>query len=79
MEKTSSNMKSTLTTYFGRYFDNVDVTVSYEQIPEDTNQVNLILYVFFIDKLGKEFVLGRAIEVLNSKISKIISINNTGS
>jgi len=78
MEKTSSTLKSVLSLYFGRYFDNVDVQVTYEQLPVDTSQVNVTLYVSFTDKSGKDFILGKTIELLNSKISKIISINNLG-
>lgn len=79
MDKTSSQLKSVLTQYFSRYFENVEVQALYEQLPVNSSQVNITLYVSFIDKLGKEFVLGKTIEMLNSKISKIISINNTGS
>lgn len=78
MEKTSGKIKSVLSIYFGRYFDNVDVQASYEQLPVDTSQVNITIYVSFTDKLGKDFVLGKTIEMLNSKISKIIAINNLG-
>lgn len=78
MEKTKSKLTSVLTAYYGRYFDNVEVNVTHEQIPEESSQVNLTIYVYFIDKTGKEFVLGKTLEMLNSKISKIISINNTG-
>lgn len=78
MGKTSSKLKSVLSLYFSRYFDNVDVQISYEQLPVDTSQVNITIYVSFIDKMGKDFILGKTIELLNSKISKIISINNLG-
>lgn len=78
MAKTISLLKDTLNKYYSRYFDNVNVDVSYLQDPPDSSSVTISLYVSFIDKLGKEFILGKTLELVNSKISKIININNNG-
>lgn len=78
MTKTQSLLKDTLSIYYGRYFDNVVVETSYTQSPPDSVKVVLNLYLSFTDKTGKDFVLGRTLELLNSKISKIITANNTG-
>jgi hypothetical protein len=79
MDKTVAQLKSVLSAYYGRYFDNVVSQVTYEQLPADSSQVNITLFVSFTDKLGKDFILGKTLEMLNSKISKIIAINNVGS
>lgn len=76
MNKTVSDLKTTLSIYYGRYFDSVIVEASYEQLPVDSSKINITLYISFTDKVGKEFILGKTLELINSKISKIISINN---
>lgn len=76
MSRTVSELKSTLSFYYGRYFDNVIVEANYEQLPLDSSKVNITLYISFNDKSGKEFILGKTLELINSKISKIININN---
>ena len=76
MNKTIADLKSTLSIYYNRYFNDVVVEITYKQLPIDSSKVNITLYISFIDKTGKEFILGKTLELINSKISKIISINN---
>ena len=78
MSKTVTDLKTTLSIYYSRYFTDVVVEASYEQLPVDSSKVNITLYISFIDKSGKEFILGKTLELINSKISKIIDINNNG-
>lgn len=78
MSKTMSLLKDTLFTYFGRYFDNINVDVNYLQDPPDSSSVTINLYLSFTDKVGKDFILSKALELVNSKIKKIVSLNNDG-
>lgn len=75
---TVSKTISTLTSYFSRYYDNVVADASYLEDPVNSGKVTLNIYVSFTDKTGKDFVLGKATEVVNSKVIKIININNNG-
>lgn len=74
---TSATM-DTLSRYFGAYFDNVQVDCAVNEIIPASSQINLSIYVAFTDKNGKDFILSRALDILNSKIAKVIALNNNG-
>lgn len=65
-----------LQAYLSRYFDTVTVNVSTDiPSPIDPSRLNLTVGVIVTDD-GKAYSLGRLIETLNGKVSKIIDINN---
>lgn len=70
--------ESLLSAYFSRHFDNVNVIAStnYPQ-PGDESRTNLTIRVTFVDK-GQPYDLGRIVNIVDSKIAKIIHLNNTG-
>lgn len=72
----TSLMDTTLQTYFGRYFNNVVTEIKLNKDPENNNKANLSIYVKFKDNEGKDFVLGKLLSLLNSKVVTIIDINN---
>lgn len=76
MTNTVVALKNTLEKYFGRYFKNVVVDATHKEEPEKSGRVAITLYVSFTDEDGKEFVLARMAEMLNSKIVNILAINN---
>lgn len=79
MTRTIEDLKSTLTSYFSRYFTNVVIDVSYKEVPEKSGKVQIDLYVSFVDHENKKFVLSRLVDINNTKIERILKINNTES
>lgn len=71
------DLEITLELYFGRYFNNVVVQASYQEVPPNSGVVRIDLYVSFYDEENKQFSLSRVVEVVDSKIEKILEINNT--
>lgn len=76
MTNTINDLKNTLTLYFSRYFKDVRVELSHEEDPPKSGRVRINMYVSFVDEDGKEFVLARIAELLNSKLTNILTINN---
>lgn len=79
MRNTAIDLRETLDKYFSRYFSDVQVEVTYKEVPEKSGKVQLDLFVSFVDHENKRFVLSRLVEVNNTKIEKILKINNTES
>lgn len=79
MLKTNTVLRETLRVYFSRYFTDVIVESSYTEVPENSGRVRITLYVSFKDHEGKEFVLSRLVDILNTKIEKVLKLNNTES
>jgi hypothetical protein len=74
--KTVRDIKTTLTAYFGRYFSTVTVEVSETDSMSVDPKASLSIYVSVVDTNGKQAILGKLVEILDSKIYKIITINN---
>lgn len=65
-----------LSRYFGPFFDLVDVTAT-AAVPDPAEPGRLNLRVgVIVTEGGQQYSLGRLITVVNSKISKIVDINN---
>jgi hypothetical protein len=77
MLKTADDMKETLNRYFSRYFKTVSVDVKYVEEKENSSRVSLEIYISFTDHEDKEYTLSRLAQVVNTKIDKIIKLNNT--
>lgn len=76
MPKTTRALQETLTLYFSRYFSQVVVQSSYKSITENSSQIQLNIYVSFVDHDNKEFSLARLVDVVDSKLSRVLTINN---
>lgn len=76
MLNTTRQMRTTLERYFGRYFTDTVVDIAYKEVPEFSGRIQLDLFMKFKDSDGKEFVLSRVVEIVDSKISKVLKINN---
>lgn len=83
LQNTQGNMIDTvdqtnraLETYFTKYFNNVVVEVT--EIPNEAepSAASISIYVRFTDTTGKEFVLGKLLELNNTIVKKIIDLNN---
>ena len=72
----AARIRTELERLFGNYFDGVEVNVSTD-IPNtaDPNRINVTVSATLIDG-GQQYSLGRLINVVNSRIAKIIDINN---
>jgi len=68
--------QSTLNDYFKRYFDNVEVEVTEVPNAQDISYAQISIYLSFVDKNGIVQTLSKLIGIKDSKIHKIININN---
>lgn len=67
--------------YIGRYFDTANVDVKFTEALQNgnpTGNYDISLYCL-ATKDGKDYSFGKLLQVSNSKLSKVISLNNTGS
>lgn len=78
MIKTSVQLRTALAAYFARYFGPTTVDTSFTQDPANSSRVTISLYVSFTDPNGREFVLAKLVDLLDSKIQKITDLNNNG-
>lgn len=69
-------VRSTLNTYFSRYFNNVVVDVQEEPNPENPTKGQISIYVKFADHQGKEYSLGKLLKVSDTIVESIINLNN---
>lgn len=69
------NIRNTLFTYLGRYYPSVNVDVTF-----DTSVDNKISVTIFIDVVeeNRKYQFSRLLMVTNSKIEKVIKLNNDG-
>ena len=78
MEATERETESALLRYFGAYFTNVRVEVLVKEETPGSSRMQIHMYVSFADEKGREYSLGKVIQTLDSKVIKIMEINNTG-
>jgi hypothetical protein len=78
LDKIVEETQRTLSVYFQRYFSSVTVQCGVTESKTIAGQFSLDIFLSFLDESGTEFVLSRVIDVLNSKIENIITLNNTG-
>lgn len=76
MEKTSDLTREVLARLFSAYFTNVEAQVSVSNDINKPTEITLNIYVNFTDSDGKNYTLGKLLEVANLTINKIIAINN---
>lgn len=76
MSRTVQVVQSTLIEYFTRYFNNVVAEVTEVPNETDPSKAQISIYLKFTDTENQEFILGRLIKLIDSKVSEIININN---
>lgn len=76
MTRTLQLVQATLVTYFTRYFNNVVCEVTEVPNTTDPSKGQISIYLKFTDTENKEYVLGRLITIIDTKISEIINISN---
>lgn len=78
MTGTCQLIRETLGSYFGRYFKNVSIEVTFKEDPPNSGKVAIRMFIALIDDEGIEFNLTRIAELENSKFQKIQKLNNDG-
>ncbi len=74
----SQQLRSAVETYLSRYYDIATAQVSVTDPDKDgSGRYGLRLYCSVVEN-GKEYSFGKLIVLLNSKIDKIIKLNNEG-
>lgn len=71
----NQEMTSYLTEYFNRYFDSATVEIDISEITDDEERLDIELRCTLVEK-GKTYSLGRLIQSVNSKVVKILTLNN---
>lgn len=74
--RTVTLLRDTLQNYFGRYFPEVTVEANEMVANPPTSNISIRLYVSYKDTDGVTWVLGRLVDVIDSKISKVVELNN---
>lgn len=70
--------RDALTTYLSRYFTGVQVQATTDRPrPGDESRTNLTIYVEFTDN-GTVYNLGKMVRIVDSKVSEVINLNNSG-
>lgn len=78
MPRTLSLTQSTLSNYFNKHFNNVVVEVSEVENKTNPSKAQISLYIRFTDSENKDYVMGKLLEIADTKITKIINQNNYG-
>lgn len=78
MSGLTQGTRQTLETYFGRYFPKAEVEVVYDDLQDTTTVVTLKIFIQVTDYQGQVFAVANLVEVIDSKINKIVRLNNTG-
>jgi len=79
MRGTVREMQDTLEKYFGAYFPQVTVEVTHDDGGDTRSKVDLHIFISVVDRTGKEHSVAKMVQVIESKINKIVNLNNTGS
>jgi len=76
--KIARMLSLTLNNYFGHYFPVAESDCTAKEHPDNPNQYELYLYMRIVDHSGKEYSLGRMLNVKDSKIENVITLSNYG-
>lgn len=69
---------STLKNYLQKFFNAVDLTISYRSMDGSDNAYALEIYLELTDNVGQKVTLGRLLEVENNTIKALMSILREG-
>ena len=76
MNQLTGHINSTISSYYGKYFNNVTTETTYSPDPTNPNKIGITLYVSFTDDTNTTYVVGRLLNITNSTIETIINLNN---
>lgn len=76
ISRTVSVTREILQSYFSRYFSSVDVEVQEVPNVEEPSKGQLSIYVRYTGSDNVAYVLGKLLQYQNTKIEKIIALNN---
>lgn len=75
LTETATEVESVLTNYLSSMLNNVSVSATLDPT-QNTSSSSITLYVSFTDELNKTITLGNILQVENSKLLKVVKINN---
>lgn len=78
MTKIGVMTQSRLSTYFSRYFHNVEVETEMLPDPNNPSEYSIKIYLSFDGKDGKNYNLGRIAFVQDSLIKRVVDLSNYG-
>lgn len=78
LTRIQTETQDTLTSYFSKYFKEVEVQVTELDNPESINDHHLSLYLTFVDEAGVKHNLSRMIKYTGMKVTEIIAVINEG-
>lgn len=76
----TQQLRMELSTYLSRYYDTANVDVRAQEITEagiETGTYTLGVYCLVTED-GKQFSFGKLLQISNSKLEKVFSLNNDG-
>ena len=76
MTRTLVDVRLTLSKYFSRFFDSVNVDVTEIPNVENPTKAQISIYVKFKDKSGKEHILGKLLQLSDTIVESVVTINN---
>ena len=76
MTRTLSEVRLTLKTYFTRFFSGVNVDVTEVPNLENPAKAQISIYVKFNDKAGKEHILGKLLQLSDTIVDSVVTLNN---
>lgn len=76
LEQTASAVQSTLITYFGKHFNNVNVVVDPVTTESPATDAGIRIYIEYTDNDGNKHSVGKLATLANGEVSKVITIFN---
>jgi len=76
MHLLTTNLKNALELYLNRYYLNSSVEVSYKVDQTQQSNITITIYCLVIETDGTQHNLGRLLYIADSKITKIMKLNN---
>lgn len=78
LSRTVQETQGTLSSYFSKYFQNVEVEVKESLMENSINRYQLTIYLVFTDEEGVQHNLSRLIRYTGMKVTEIIAVLNNG-
>lgn len=76
MARTVTLMQTKLSNYFSRYYNNVVIEVAEVENTDDPSKAQIRLYINLTDNSGNVINIGKMLQIADTKLEKIITINN---
>lgn len=75
-DKVADAIQERLSTYFSRYFSNVEVEARYREDSSNTLKAIVDIFIEYTDSDGRTHSFAKGAELINGKFDKIVEVNN---